>query len=601
MRAKSLTYQVSCIGLLVLVTQGRSFAQGHSAPDTSITKQSTVAADTAIAKVDTIKAVKSPSGIDSVVTYSATDSVVYSLRTKTMYLYGKSDIKYKELGLKSENIDVNWNTSTLNAVGVRDTADTTGKKFRGQPDLIDGNEKYHGSKVTYNFKSKKGKITLGETEIEKGLYYGEEIKRVDTDVLFVGEGKYTTCELEHPHYYFGSPTMKVTVKDKVVGRPVYLYLSDVPVFALPFGIFPSERGRRSGLIAPAYGESSARGRYLTHLGYYWAISDYMDLSARGDGYTKGSWVLYSDFRYAKRYDFSGSLNGSYARTIDGLRGDPTFGIRTQYSMRWGHHQDFNPTTRLDVNFEFASGDYYQQTSTNFNDLLRQNIVSDATLSKSWEGTPNSMSLNVHRDQVIAGASKGEYSEILPSIGFSRSQSFPFRPKKNSGSSESMNWYELIGYSYGGQFINRKTKTKADNISFKIDERRGIQHSVAINASPKLSYFTITPFFNYTEKWYDKQIERSVDRSTNAPVTNDVKVIKAVRYYDLGVSAATKLYGGVSPVCCTAPRAWCGEAVLNPRAPRCSGGRPPCADRCRLRWPRGRSGPCCGTGSSGCRG
>ena len=200
--------------------------------------------DTITHAADTVKAVQSPSGIDSVVNYSAADSIVYSLANKTMYLFGKGAIKYKELGLKAENIDVNWNTSILNAQGVPDTADTTGRKYRGIPDLIDGGETYHGSTIAYNFKTKKGKIDLGKTEIEKGLYTGEAIKKVDTDVLFVEDGKYTTCDLDHPHYYFASPTMKIIVKDKVVARPVYLYIADVPVFALPFGIFPSERGRR---------------------------------------------------------------------------------------------------------------------------------------------------------------------------------------------------------------------------------------------------------------------------------------------------------------------------------------------------------------------
>lgn len=532
---------------LILLAQRESFGQGRVLSDSlsNISKPATAVEDTSTVVPDSSKSVKSPSGIDSVVTYSAADSVVYALRNKTMYLYGKGNIKYKELGLKAENIDINWNTSILNAVGVRDTADTTGKKFRGQPDLIDGGEKYHGSKVVYNFKTKKGKIDFGETEIEKGLYYGEEIKRVATNVLFVGEGKYTTCDLAHPHYYFGSPEMKVMVKDKVVARPVYLYISDVPIFALPFGIFPSERGRRSGIIAPAYGESGARGRYLTHLGYYWAMNDYMDLSLRGDGYTKGSWVLYSDYRYALRYNFAGSISGSYAKTITGLPGDPAYSKQTQFNVGINHNQDFNPTTRLVVNFTFASGDYYQQTSNNLDDLLRQNIVSNATLTKSWEGTPNSMSLNVRRDQVIGGTKAGELSEVLPSLSFNRSQSFPFRPKK-SASGEGLNWFELIGYTYGGQFLNTRTKTKIDSVSFRTVEHRGIQHAITVNASPKLSYFTITPFFDYTEKWYDKQIDRSIDSTTNLAVTRDVKVIKAVRYYDLGVSAATKLYGVFQP-------------------------------------------------------
>jgi lipopolysaccharide assembly outer membrane protein LptD (OstA) len=176
-----------------------------------------------------------------------------------MHLFGKGSIQYKELGLKAEKIDIDWTTSSLKAEGVPDSADTTGKGFKGLPDLIDGSETYKGTTVSYNFKTNRGRINLGETEVGDGFYSGEKIKKVDNDVLFVENGRYTTCELGHPHYYIASPEMKIVVKDQVVARQVYLYISDVPVFALPFGVFPSQSGRRSGLIVPAYGQSS-RGR-----------------------------------------------------------------------------------------------------------------------------------------------------------------------------------------------------------------------------------------------------------------------------------------------------------------------------------------------------
>jgi lipopolysaccharide assembly outer membrane protein LptD (OstA) len=507
------------------------------APDSTMT-----VSDSLKVPLDTTHAAKSPSGIDSVVNYSAADSIVYSIATKKMYLYGKGDIKYKTMGLKAEQIDINWTTSILNAVGVPDTADTTGKKFRGLPDLIDAGETYKGSKVTYNFKTKKGRIDLGETEIEQGYYYGEEIKKVESDVMYVGHGRFTTCELEHPHYYFASPEMKVIVKDKVVARPVYLYISDVPIFALPFGIFPNERGRRSGIIAPAYGESD-KGRFLTHLGYYWAMSDYTDIDLRGDGYSKGSWVLNSDFRYALRYGFSGSISGSLAKTITGERGDPNYGNEKLFNVSIRHNQEFNPTTRLSVDFTFTSGSYYKQTSYDFNDLLRQNVISNATLMKSWEGTPNSMTLNIHRDQNLQ---TGQVGEILPSLSFTRSQTFPFRSGKHSESSSTQRWYELIGYTYGGQFLNKRNKVPVPGGGFANDERLGVNHTVTINASPKAGYITVTPFFNYTEKWYDKSIAKEFNRSDSTLTTRDVKGLKAVRFFDLGVSAGTKLYGIVQP-------------------------------------------------------
>jgi len=502
-------------------------------------------ADTSRAAADTLKPAESPSGIDSVVVYSAADSVHYALQNRTMFLHGKGDIAYRELGLKAEAIDINWETALLSARGVADTSDSAGTRRKGEPILIDGNETYNGSVVTYNFRTKKGKIDLGKTEIEQGLYYGSAIKKVDTDVLYVASGRFTTCSLEHPHYYFGSPEMKVMVRDKVIARPIYFYIADVPVFALPFGIFPNERGRRSGIIMPAYGQSS-RGRYLTHLGYYWAMNDYMDLSVRTDLYSKGSYTLSSDFRYALRYLFTGSLSASYGRILSGESNDPGYGDDRVFNIHLGHSQEFNPTTRLVVDFTFMSSSFFQQTSYNLNDLLRQNVVSNATLTKYWEGTPNSMSMNVRRDQNLQPDSGSvELSETLPSINFSRSLSYPFRSSSRGEVTTPEHWYEFIGYSYNGQFLNSRTKTNLGSTS-TLRERMGMQHNVTVNASPKLGHFTISPFFNYTEKWYNRSIERDLFVPDTVPTTQEVKGFKAVRYFDMGISASTKLYGIVQP-------------------------------------------------------
>jgi lipopolysaccharide assembly outer membrane protein LptD (OstA) len=538
--------------LFLLIIPVFATAQAVVLRDSSgIRKDSTLAGGDTLSRTDTSAAKKdttsqsSPSGIDSVVAYAAADSIVYELSNRTMTLYGNSTIDYKELGLKAAQVDINWNTSVLHAHGVPDPADSTGVRFKGLPDLKDGEEMYHGSIVTYNFRTKKGKIDIGKTEIEKGLYYGNAIKKVESDVLFVQDGKFTTCDLEHPHYYFGSPTMKVMVRDKVVARPIYLYIADVPVFALPFGVFPSERGRRSGLIAPAFGESG-RGRYLLHLGYYWAMNDYMDWSFRADGYTKGSYTLYSDYRYALRYIFNGSISGSFGRVVTKETTDPDYTESKVFNLHLTHNQDFNPTTHLVVDFTFTSGSYYQQTSNSLNDLLRQNVISNATLTKSWEGTTNSMSVNLHRDQNLQPDSGGvELTETLPSISFSHSMTYPFRSSSSTEGSGKLQWYELIGVSYNGQFLN--TRTTTNWVSYKqVDERRGVQHSITANASPKAGYVTLSPFFNYTEKWYDKRIDRAYNMQDSSVTTMDERAITAVRYFDMGVTASTKLYGIFQP-------------------------------------------------------
>jgi len=122
-----------------------------------------------------------------------------------MYLFGKSDIRYRELEMKAENIDINWTTSLLNAQGIVDTSDTTGKKLKGLPELVDGAEVYHGETIVYNFRTKKGKIDLGKTEMEKSLYYGDEIKKIENNVLFVEDGSSPRAILNTPTITSAAP------------------------------------------------------------------------------------------------------------------------------------------------------------------------------------------------------------------------------------------------------------------------------------------------------------------------------------------------------------------------------------------------------------
>jgi len=493
---------------------------------------------------------RQPSGIDTVVLYSAKDSIVYSLQSRTMTLYGDADLKYRHQELKAAQIDINWDTATLTSQGMADSAG----KIYGEPEFNDAGEVYHGKTIAYNFRTRKGRVIYGTTEIDRGYYAGHEIKKVDKDILYVAGGRYTTCDnIEDPHYYFYSPKMKLIMGDKVIAEPIFLYIADVPVFALPFGVFPSKSGRRSGLIAPAFGEDIRRGKYLTHFGYFWAINDYMDLTTTMDWYTKGGWVLHGSYRYALRYYFGGSISGSFTNTHFGEQIDPTYSRQREYNINIQHHQDFTPSMRADVNFTFLSGSYYQATSTNLNDLLRQNVVSNATLYKSWEGTNNSFSIYFYRDQNLLS---GELNQQIPSIMFSHTQSYPFRSaQKGRGittpTTEELKWYELIGISYTGRFLNSMTKrlvqplTGFDSLQTKqyvTEYRYGMQHSASINFAPRLGYFTVTPFFSYTELWYPYRIDKHFDPASKNVVTDKVRKFSAVRFFNSGLTASTKFYG-----------------------------------------------------------
>ncbi len=514
-----------------------------------------------VTKSDTTQSLQDTSstagGVDTVVNYSSSDSIVYSLSTRTMALYSNSQIKYQKMELQAARIDINWDSSILSAFGIPDSTDTTKMRQLGAPVMNDQGEIYNGKELGYNFKTKRGRIQVADTKLDEGFYHGDRLKKVEQSVLFVEDGRYTTCDNPDPHYYFFSPKMKVTLQDRVIAEPVYMYISDVPVFWFPVAVFPNKGGRRSGIIAPAIAEDARHGRLLRHAGYYWAISDYMDVNLVADLYTKGSWALSSNYQYNLRYYFSGGLSGEYRKMLVGDPSDQDYRKDISYTAHIRHNQEINPTTRLNVNFSFASNNSYKNT-IDINQALSQDITSNATLSKSWEGTPNSMSVNISRRQNLIN---GNINETMPSISFNHSQSYPLRFGSKSVSSSDAAWYEMIGMSYNANFTNNKAKVQRelDSVKVQIDGRDTIKtvekyefdryyklsQGVGINISPKLGYFTISPSMNYSD-------ERSFT-DNDIPTVND-GLLLTKKYqkwgrrgtFSSGISASTKLYGIVQP-------------------------------------------------------
>ena len=386
-------------------------------------------------------------GVDTVVNYSAKDSIIYSLRTRYMNLYGKSEMQYQTINLKAERTNVNWDNTTLVAYGISDTVRTD--SVIGKPIMRDAGDEYKGDQVRYNFRTRKGKITIGNTQMDNSYYVGEQIKKVQPDELCVADGTYTTCDDKHPHFYFESPKMKVFVRDKVVAEPVFFYIADVPVFALPFGVFPAHSGRSSGLIAPAYGEDKDYGWYLSHLGYYWAVSDYWDLATMFDIYSRGRWQNQTSVRYALRYNFGGSITAKITSIPIGESHDPGYSKSRGYYVNLTHGQQISPSSSLGINFTFMSNDYFRNNSFNLSEILQQNIISNATYTKSWESSNRWLSINVSRDQNLI---TDETSEVLPSISFSQGTIFPFRKTTKSRgfssvSGSDLSFIEMLGFSY----------------------------------------------------------------------------------------------------------------------------------------------------------
>jgi|CZKP01.1.fsa_nt_gi lipopolysaccharide assembly outer membrane protein LptD (OstA) len=476
--------------------------------------------------------------VDTVIYSSASDSLIFYVDKKKMDLYGDGELQYRETNLKSAKIFVDFETNNIDAAGV--PSDSFPGKFKGTPVLVDKGETYDGITMKFNFKTSRGFISKVGSKLEGAIYTGEKIKRMDRETYFIEDGIYTTCDETPPHYYFYAHEMKVIQKQQIVARWVWLYFGGVPFpIPIPFAVFPIESGRRSGIIIPAFGDDVNYGYYFSKFGYFWAINDYMDVNMYSTYFTRGSYDLDSRFRYAKRYNFSGNIQADYIYRKNGVSTDPAYSTSANWNLTINHNQTIDPTLRLDANLQYSSSNYAAQNVTNLNQVLQSTIYSNATLFKNWEESGNSLSLSYSRSQDLQS---GNINEILPNLTFSLGQKYPFRSKDVTNDQK---WYELLGYSYSGQFENTRNKSNGD-----LSIRGGFNHQLSTSFSPKIGYFNFTPNFSYNEKWYNKY---TVEEMIKSPFTgNDTLNIRdgyklnSVRTFNMGISAQTKFYGIFNP-------------------------------------------------------
>jgi len=279
------------------------------------------------------------------------------------------------------------------------------------------------------------------------------------------------------------------------------------------------------------------------MGYFYVVNDYMDATLTGDYYFKGGYGLRGRMRYNKRYNYIGNVNGGFSNKVLNEYGDPDYSERFEWNINVNHNQTITPTMQLDVRLKFMSSDYLQFNSPNINDLVRQEIVSNATFSKRWEESGINLSMNYNRTQNLQ---TGDITEDLPNVSISKSRVYPF--KSNTGSSKDKSWYELIGYDYSGNFKNNRRK-----ISGESTIHGGISHSFNVSASPKFGYLSLSPSLQVNSKWYNKRqiqkIESSLDSSGKDSLyftSYDINDLNTVNTFNFSLSASTKLYGMAQP-------------------------------------------------------
>ena len=478
---------------------------------------------------------------------NARDSIVevFTDGKRMIYYYGDVTVKYQDMTLTAERMDYDMNSGVVYARGVLDTL--TGE-WKGLPVMTQGKQSYKMHEIKYNFNSQKINIKQALTSEDEGLLHGQHIKIMPDKSMNVEHGKYTVCDLEHPHYWMELSVAKVVTKPtrKTVFGPAHLVIADVdiPFLGIPFGFIPKKPERATGLLMPTFGEENARGFFMKDAGMYFVFGDYLDLSVTGDYFTLGSWSMDVNSRYKVNYKCNGNLAFNYSYDQTGEKGAADFYSSSNFGIKWSHSQDSkaHPGTTFSASVNFSSPSNSRYNSHSVTEALQSQVSSSISYSKNWNGKVN-LSLNMLHSQNSRDSS---YAFTLPNVTLSVSTFYPFKQKNRVGKEK---LWEKISFGYSTSLQN-KINFKASEFGqagFTDKFKNGMTHnfSIGLPSFQLLKYLNFNPSISYSQNWFFRRSEAQYNSETNKVEVVTGKQFGAfgiTQNYSGSLSMSTRLYG-----------------------------------------------------------
>ena len=493
-------------------------------------------ADTNIVqKIDTFNYKPSKDGLDAPVTYHADDSMVMDIPTKKIILYGKgANVKYTDNELYAPRIEFDQRTSIVSAYMVRDSnGNVISFATFNQADF-----KTKSDSMSFNMKTLKGITKSTYTQQGEIYFHAEKIKKVDPDVFYGYKGQFTTCNLDTPHFAFVSKKFKFINKKMAITGPVHPEFEGVPIpIYLPFGIFPLQKGRHSGILAPTFTANEQLGLALEGLGYYKVLGEKWDVILQGTIYSYGGWTASLRPRYYKRYKYQGNLALNIIRTRDLDKA----GTRN-YNLTWTHNSDTKarPGVNFSANVNVGSSGYTSAIPNNAQRNFQNQLNSSITYSKIWKNKPFNLNVSANHNQ---NTNTKAWNINLPDIGFNVNTLYPFRRKEVIGAYK---WYENLGIALNTNV--RSLSNFYDTLGnffgeFAKNYQWGANHNIPITLSlPQIGAFQIAPSVSYVERWYQEKFIRNWNGSTKKLDTTITKGFYTAREMNFGLGVSTRIFG-----------------------------------------------------------
>jgi len=487
--------------------------------------------------------IKKKGFLEGDVVYSAKNYMRLNRLNNKMYLYDDAKIDYTDMNIEAGSIIVNQSNREVYAKGI---VNDTSSIYEQAPVFKQGTNLVEPDTIRFNFKSKKALIYNSKTNQDGFNIINEVSKRENDSVVFMKNVRFTTSQnIEDPEYYFYARRIKFIPKKKIVTGLVNMYIADVPTpLGLPFAYFPMMDKAASGFIIPSFSDSNSRGFELQNGGYYFAISDYMNLTLVGNYATNASYAVRVESDYAKRYRYSGNLNLRLENNIVSERGASDYSKSTDYNIQWSHSlaRQANPSSSFRASVNFGSSQYFNNSTnqSNIGAQLNNELSSSISYSKSIRSKPE---LSFDNSLRISQNTNTESINITTSSNLSTERVFPFAPKTGTkkGIIQNIGFNVTTNAAYEIQTNDDEFLTQ----EMIKDAEYGVSHNIPVSTTFKaLKYINGSLNASFRERWVFETIEQSYDNENRTIVRDTILGFDRYNTYTTGASLNTTVYGTV---------------------------------------------------------
>jgi len=425
--------------------------------------------------------------------------IEYRVKEDRLILNVNARVAYNEMRLSADTVVYENETGEVLALGA--------------PMLLDGEERVDGDEMRYNFNSERGLVYRGGTSLEDGFAFGERFKLQKDDVIHIQGGTFTTSDRpDDPEYHFYCPEMKVYTGDKVIARPIVLYVGKVPVAVAPYYYYPLGRERRSGFLAPRFSYKASE-QFTIRNAYFWAINDFADATFALDYDTAQGWRQEIEGRYL----FGTERGFNYFRAIhdeDRSRGEEWWSLTSR------HEQDLPGDVRGMLRLDLRTDRFYDYLySEDVEERTKSKLQSFLSFSRSWE----KVSLNLdfqYTDTLVDDFTQGDNIQIDDSVGYVGPSTWTL-PRFRASLSQTELFESGLFLSASTSFLNRLREGEVPYRNAGAD----LHLSRPFNL---FRWFKFSPYADGSIDWYRNAADGSL---------NYVQPL-----YHGGISGSTRLYG-----------------------------------------------------------